>query len=120
MSTIKERLADEWISRVYKSLDLVLTQAKDSLEEDESLPSDLAVKNTKEFLSKCASHLNLDQPEMRLSPNGDIYLTWIVDGWQHIMSFTIDGKPDYYTDYDANDFLPEKVVFTGFVQSKAA
>ena len=120
MSAIKERTTDEWINKVYKSLDLILTQARVSLEEDESLPSDLAVKNTKEFLSKCASHLNLDQPEIRLSPNGDIYLTWIVDNWQHIMSFTIDGKPSYYTDYDANDFLPEKIVFAGFVQSKAA
>jgi hypothetical protein len=99
---------------------LILAQAGDSLEEYESLPSDLAVKNTKEFLSKCASHLNLDQPEIRLSPNGDIYLTWIVDDWQYIMSFSINGKPDYYTDYDANDFLPEKIVFARFVQSKAA
>jgi hypothetical protein len=120
MSTIKERIADDWVNKIYKDLDLILSQAKDKIEEEESLPSDTAVKNTKEFLSKCASHLNLDQPEIRLTPNGDIYLTWTIDSWQHIMSFSIDGKPDYYTDYDANDFLPEKVVFAGFVKSKAA
>jgi hypothetical protein len=97
-----------------------LAQTRISLEEDQSLPSGLTVKNTKEFLSKCASHLNLDQPEIRLSPNGDIYLTWMVNKWQRIISFSIDGKPSYYTDYNANDFLPEKIVFAGFVQSKTA
>ncbi len=120
MSTIKERITDNWINQAFKSLDLVVVQGKACLEEDESLPSESTIEAAKEFLSKCASHLNLDQPEIRLSPNGDIYFTWVVDGWQHVMCFAYNGKPSYYTDYEADDYLPEKVVFTGFVESQAA
>jgi hypothetical protein len=121
MSTTKERVTtDDWINDANKRLDSILAEAKDSLEEDESLPSSTAIIAVKHFLSKCASRLNLDQPEYRISPNGDIYLTWVVDNWQHIMCFSIDGKPSYYTDYEANDYLPEKVVFAEFVKSQAA
>jgi hypothetical protein len=121
MSTTKERsTTDDWVNDAYKRLDLILTQAKDYEEEDETLPSSTAVAATKYFLSKCASHLNLDQPEFRLSPNGDIYSTWVVDGWQHVMCFSNDGKPSYYTDYEASDYLPEKVVFAEFVKSSQA
>ena len=120
MGSAKEKFKDMWTDEAWSNLDQRLEEASQYLEEDESMPPPLVVKAAKDFLFKCASHLKLDQPEIRFSPNGDIYLTWVVDGWQHIMCFTSQGKIDYYTDYKATDYLPELAVFRGFVESQAA
>lgn len=120
MSSAREIIRDSWVDEVFKSLDRRLEEGALYLEDDESMPSESVVKAAKDFLLKCASHLKLDQPDIRLSPNGDIYFAWVVDGWQHVLCFNHNGKADYYTDYKETDYLPEIAVFKGFVDSQAA